>query len=584
MEKLNQYLQSLVSASGNELHLEPNKNPYIMSGGAPVDVDDAPIQGTQISMLVFPLIPNEIKMRLPDSNEVEFVHPHNLGSFSFQVKKTPAGFYVVVRPDSLRESVEAGSDAHQKLEIEHHSVLNQEPASAIESLEQEVSTPLPVVESLQEPAMAGVPQAGYVMPGAMADALSKLPEGFIPPAEEYVPPSASARPAVANEDGEDLTVDATPLIDRRKYDRRRVNTVMQDRMEKLFKQMAEAGASDLHLSVSMPPLVRKDGKICALECDEGVIDEAIMRELLMSIMPEKNRDEFNSRNDTDFAYEIAGLARFRCNVFRDRKGMGAVFRIIPSEILTAEKLGLSKAIMDLCSLSKGLVVVTGPTGSGKSTTLCAMIDSINKSREDHIITIEDPIEFVHENQKCLINQREVHNHTDSFKDALRAALREDPDILLVGEMRDLETISIAIETAETGHLVFGTLHTTTAASTVDRIIDQFPPDRQQQIRVMLSESLKGVIAQTLLPKIGGGRVAALEILVVTPAISNLIREGKTFQIPSAMQTGKNVGMVMLNDALFSLVEKGLVEPKDAYIKAVDKAGFETMLTRGGYKL
>jgi twitching motility protein PilT len=268
----------------------------------------------------------------------------------------------------------------------------------------------------------------------------------------------------------------------------------------------------------------------------------------------------------------------------DRKGMGAVFRIIPSKILTAEQLGLSKAIMDLTTLSKGLVVVTGPTGSGKSTTLCAMVDSINHKREDHIITIEDPIEFVHDNQKCLVNQREVHNHTDSFKDALRAALREDPDILLVGEMRDLETISIAIETAETGHLVFGTLHTTTAPSTVDRIIDQFPADRQQQIRVMLSESLKGVIAQTLLPKKGGGRVAALEVLIITPAISNLIREGKTFQIPSAMQTGKQHGMVMLNDSLFEHVQNGTVEPLDAYIKSVDKTGFETMLTRNGFKL
>ena len=213
-----------------------------------------------------------------------------------------------------------------------------------------------------------------------------------------------------------------------------------------------------------------------------------------------------------------------------------------------------------------------------------MVNEINLTRAEHIITIEDPIEFVHENHKCLVNQREVHNHTDSFKDALRAALREDPDIELVGEMRDLETIAIAIETAETGHLVFGTLHTTTAASTVDRIIDQFPADRQQQIRVMLSESLKGVIAQTLLPKKGGGRVAALEVLIVTPAISNLIREGKTFQIPSAMQTGKNLGMVMLNDALFEHVQNGNVEPHDAYVKSVDKTGFETMLTRGGFKI
>ena len=222
----------------------------------------------------------------------------------------------------------------------------------------------------------------------------------------------------------------------------------------------------------------------------------------------------------------------------DRSGPGAVFRVIPAKILTAEQLGLSQHILNLCHLTKGLVLVTGPTGSGKSTTLCAMVDYINRNRDDHIITIEDPIEFVHENKKCLINQREVQTHTGSFKDALRAALREDPDIVLVGEMRDLETIAIAIETAETGHLVFGTLHTTTAASTVDRIIDQFPADRQAQIRVMLSESLKGVIAQTLCRKIGGGRVAALEVLIATSAISNLIREGKTFQIPSMMQVGK----------------------------------------------
>jgi twitching motility protein PilT len=265
----------------------------------------------------------------------------------------------------------------------------------------------------------------------------------------------------------------------------------------------------------------------------------------------------------------------------DRKGRGAVFRVIPSKILTAEDLGLSPFILQLCRLNKGLVLVTGPTGSGKSTTLCGMIDYINRNRSDHIITIEDPIEFVHENKQCLMNQREVHTHTDSFKDALRAALREDPDIILVGEMRDLETVAIAIETAETGHLVFGTLHTTTAASTVDRVIDQFPTDRQSQIRIMLSESLKGVIAQTLCKKIGGGRVAALEVLIVTSAVSNLIREAKTFQIPSMMQVGKAVGMVTLNDALMELVTKKLVEPQEAYLKSVDKNGFEGLLKRAG---
>src|SRR5207253_2624514 len=298
-------------------------------------------------------------------------------------------------------------------------------------------------------------------------------------------------------------------------------------------------------------------------------------------IPERSREEYERRHDTDFAYEVAGLGRFRSNVFMDRKGAGAVFRVIPSEILTAEDLGLSPHILKLCQLNKGLVLVTGPTGSGKSTTLCAMVDYINRNRKDHIITIEDPIEFVHENKRCLMNQREVHTHTDGFKDALRAALREDPDIVLVGEMRDLETVAIAIETAETGHLVFGTLHTTTAASTVDRVIDQFPTDRQAQIRIMLSESLRGVISQTLCRKIGGGRVAALEVLIVTPAVSNLIREAKTFQVPSMMQVGKAAGMMTLNDALLELVNKKLVAPEEAYLKAVDKAGFEALLKRAG---
>jgi twitching motility protein PilT len=355
-------------------------------------------------------------------------------------------------------------------------------------------------------------------------------------------------------------------------------------IDSLFMAMCTAGASDLHLCCGMPPLVRKDGSMQPLNPEAKPLTPEAMDALIEPIMPEKNRKEFGEKHDTDFAYEIAGLARFRANVFMDRKGRGAVFRVIPSKILTAEQLGLSPAILQLCRLHKGLVLVTGPTGSGKSTTLCAMIDYINRERKDHIITIEDPIEFVHDNKGCLINQREVHNHTDSFRAALRAALREDPDIVLVGEMRDLETVAIAIETAETGHLVFGTLHTTTAASTVDRVIDQFPTDRQAQIRVMLSESLRGVIAQNLCKKIGGGRVAALEVLLVTSAVGNLIREAKTFQIPSMMQVGKAAGMVTLNDALMDLVTKKLVAPDEAYSKSVDKAGFEAALKRAGHIL
>ena len=349
----------------------------------------------------------------------------------------------------------------------------------------------------------------------------------------------------------------------------------------LFEAMCQLGASDLHLCVGSPAFIRKDGRMQPLDPQMPPMSDGDLQRLLEPIMPPQNRQEFSDKHDTDFAYEIPCLARFRANVFQDRKGRGAVFRVIPTEILTAEKLGLSPFVLNLCKLNKGLVLVTGPTGSGKSTTLCAMIDYINRTRDEHIITIEDPIEFVHENKGCLINQREVRTHTGSFKAALRAALREDPDIILVGELRDLETVAIAIETAETGHLVFGTLHTTTACSTVDRIIDQFPSDRQSQIRIMLSESLRGVIAQNLCRKVGGGRVAALEVLIATSAVSNLIREGKTFQIPSMMQVGKAVGMVGLNDALMELVTKKLVAPDEAHSKAIDKNGFEALLKRIG---
>ena len=350
-------------------------------------------------------------------------------------------------------------------------------------------------------------------------------------------------------------------------------------IDRYFGVQLEMGASDMHLSTNVVPMVRKDGTMMNMNGFSAALQARDTERLLWELMPDKNREEFRHRHDTDFAYEYSEDARFRCNIFMDRKGMGAVFRVIPAKILTAESLGLSQAILKLCYLTKGLVLVTGPTGSGKSTTLSAMVDYINRNRSDHIITIEDPVEFVHPNKKCLINQREVHSHTSSFKDALRAALREDPDIILVGEMRDLETIAIAIETAETGHLVFGTLHTSTAPSTVDRIIDQFPADRQAQIRIMLSESLKGVIAQTLCKKIGGGRIAAIEVLICDGAIANLIREAKTTQIPSSMQIGKAKGNVTLNDSLIDLVKKKLVEPAEAYLKAVDKVNFETMLKR-----
>jgi twitching motility protein PilT len=339
-------------------------------------------------------------------------------------------------------------------------------------------------------------------------------------------------------------------------------------VDRLLRILSESGASDLHLRTGEPPIMRRDGDLARLE--EPPVTSAGVQSMLASIMPVKDYTEFTENGDADFAYEIPGLARFRGNAALDHKGPMAVFRVIPSAIQTADQLGLSREVQALCSLNKGLVLVTGPTGSGKSTTLAALVDLVNRTRSNHLITIEDPIEFVHQSKKCLVTQRQVSVHTKSFRQALRAALREDPDIILVGEMRDLETVSIAIETAETGHLVFGTLHTTTAASTIDRVIDQFPVDRQAQVRVMLSESLRGVVSQVLCRKKGGGRVAAREVLLSIPAVSNLIREGKTFQIPSIMQTNRKSGMVTLNDALLELVDTGQIEAKEAYLKSVEK--------------
>ncbi len=339
-------------------------------------------------------------------------------------------------------------------------------------------------------------------------------------------------------------------------------------MDGLLRRMIELGASDLHLSPGQPVRVRLDGDLTPLGSE--VPDAARARELVLSITPERKREEFERDSDADFAYEIPGLARFRVNLFRDRNGAGAVLRQIPERIPSADDLGLPQAVRRLAHLPKGLVLVTGPTGSGKSTTLAALVDLVNRSRPDHIITIEDPIEFVHPSKRCLINQREVGEHTGSFARALRAALREDPDVVLVGEMRDLETTAIAIETAETGHLVFGTLHTTSAVGTIERLINQFAADRQEQVRLMLADSLRAVVSQTLLKRRGGGRVAAQEILVVNRAISNLIRENKAFQIPSIMQTTKKQGNVMLNEALLHLVTAETVEARDAYYEAVDK--------------
>ncbi len=355
-------------------------------------------------------------------------------------------------------------------------------------------------------------------------------------------------------------------------------------INRYLRIMKALDASDLHLSTGVTPMARVHGAMKPIEEGHPPFEAEQLRRMLLEIAPEVNKQEFDEGSDTDFAHSIEGLCRFRANLFEDRRGPGGVFRQIPFEILSVDQIGLPEKVLDLCWLSKGLVLVTGPTGSGKSTTLATLIDYINQNRSDHIITIEDPIEFVHPNKKCLINQREVGTHTKSFKKALRAALREDPDIVLVGEMRDLETISIAIETAETGHLVFGTLHTTSAPSTVDRIIDQFPPDQQEQIRVMLSESLRGVVAQVLCKKKGGGRVAGYEVLIANGAVANLVREGKTYQLNSIMQTGRKLGMQTMNDHLMEHVKAGRVEPTEAYMKSNDKQAMVNALKAAGIKL
>lgn len=347
-------------------------------------------------------------------------------------------------------------------------------------------------------------------------------------------------------------------------------------------EMVKKKASDMHLTLGQPIVLRVHAEMTRQ--GEQTLTADMMERLILPTLPGRNRKEFANMNDTDYAYELKGVGRFRINVFRDRNGVGAVMRHIPSEVLTAEQLKLPPAIMNLCKLNRGLVLVTGPTGSGKSTTLAAMVDWINKNRSEHILTIEDPIEFVHNQHRCLVNQREVHRHTGSFSRALKAALREDPDVILIGEMRDLETIAIAIETAETGHLVFGTLHTTTAMSTVDRIIDQFPADRQAQIRSMLASSLKGVVTQTLLKKKGGGRIAAHEILLVNDAVSSMIREGKIHTIANHMLTQKAEGNQLLNEALFKLVAEDAVEVQEALFKAVDKNDFLMSAARKNIKV
>ena len=330
-------------------------------------------------------------------------------------------------------------------------------------------------------------------------------------------------------------------------------------------------ASDLHLSAGMPPMIRVDGEVRRINLP--ALEHKDVHRLVYDIMNDKQRRDFEEKLETDFSFEVPAVARFRVNAFNQNRGAGAVFRTIPSKVLTMEDLGMGQIFKDISDLPRGIVLVTGPTGSGKSTTLAAMMDYINENRYDHILTVEDPIEFVHQSKKCLINQREVHRDTHGFNEALRSALREDPDIILVGEMRDLETIRLALTAAETGHLVFGTLHTTSAAKTIDRVIDVFPAEEKDMVRAMLSESLQAVISQTLLKKNGGGRVAAHEIMIGIPAIRNLVRENKVAQMYSAIQTGANYGMTTLDQSLKNLVSRGIISPQTARTVAKQPESF-----------
>ena len=539
MAQFDKLLAAMVSNKADALVLEDGDLVKLEVGGQLRPLTKSPLTGVQIVALLKEIASTEAAKNLDANKPATLSHVTGDGAF-------------VIR------AMLHGTKWHVKAQIDDRAEFKR------------LTGQFKAMDLPPETPPGGVPV--QVPPGAAGDGNATAAAPPAPPAAAppSAPPVVAAPPASgggSSKSPDDLINPFPGIEQHRAY------------LDQLLTMMVQKGASDLHLRVGEPPILRHHGEMARQEYP-ALTDEQLFS-MIRSIMPERNRREYAETNDTDYAHEVPGIARFRANAARDRNGAVAVFRQIPATVVSVEQMNVTEEVQRLCFLTKGLVLVTGPTGSGKSTTLCALIDLVNRARNDHVITIEDPIEFVHPNKNCIITQRQVHVHTKSFKAALRAALREDPDIVLVGEMRDLETVSIAIETAETGHLVFGTLHTTTAAGTVDRIIDQFPADRQEQIRVMLAESLKGVISQTLCKKIGGGRVAAREILLSMPSITNLIREGKTFQIPSIMQTSKRIGMCTLNDALIAYVDSGEVEPKEAYMKCVDKGGFVAMLKQRG---
>ncbi len=538
--KLDPFVDVLLRERGDQLYLLPDEPVTLVKDGKPRKVSKQPLTDQHIYALLVEVAPSESADHIDQGAETEFDYVADRGMVRVRIVPEMGRLTAVVAPMDRAVAGAAAAAAPRA------SGGVEAPAASVAAPPKRPRSSAIAAAPLVEAAAPPVPPTPPGPPATPVPQPGAPPAGL--PADFAAPQYQAAERALGD----------------------------------LLRALVQSKSSDLHLRVGEPPLFRTHGEMTRQTAAPLTIEQVEL--MLLAIMPDRNRAEWKETGDSDFAYEIAGLARFRVNAARDRKGPMAVFRVIPAQVVTVDQLNITKEVQQLCFLTKGLVLVTGPTGSGKSTTLCALVDLVNRMRTDHLITIEDPIEFVHQNKKCLITQRQVGVHTESFKSALRAALREDPDIVLVGEMRDLETIAIAIETAETGHLVFGTLHTTTASSTVDRIIDQFPADRQSQIRVMLSESLKGVISQTLCKRLKGGRVAAREILLTTPAVSNLIREGKTFQIPSIMQTSKQLGMVTLNDALLDLVEKQEISPDEAYMKSAEKAGLAASLKAKGHKL
>ena len=513
MAQLDRLLAHVVAKVGSRLELKADRKPRLeLKSGEYLDLLPNPLPSVMVEVLAGDVVPADLKAAWLSQGQAEF--DYHLSGQTFRIR--------------LSRYME-----QPQIQAEHQGPAPIPPAA---------SSPI-------APIAAPAPVAAVPVDPRPAPAIVQAPSPTPLPSPR---PTATPAPRAA---GLPTQIQGNELA------------------ERLFGALVAQSGSDLHCTCGEPPLARIHGDMKELE-GFGPLAPATLLEMMQSLANSHTWDRFQTHHDADFAYSYeAGGCRLRVNFFMDRVGPGLVCRVIPNQIPDPDKLGLPEPIKRLCSLAKGLVLVTGPTGSGKSTTLAAILDLANQKRRDHILTIEDPIEFVHPRKGCLVNQREVGTHTDSFKSGLRAALREDPDIVMVGEMRDLETIAIALETAVTGHLVFGTLHTSSAIGTIDRIVDQFPSDRQQQIRVMLADALKCVVSQTLLKKVGGGRIAALETLFISPAIANLIREGKNFQITSAMQTGRSYGQRLMNDALVELIKDKKVEPMEAYLKCPDKESF-----------